>query len=122
ASQVPAELERVKDAMAAGSTELVQIRDETKATRGAEIGSIFDFHLLLLKDKTINKEIAREITTNRASAEYAVSVVMRRYAQQFLNMPDRYFSERVKDVHDIERRLLRHLVGQKREDLTHLTS
>jgi phosphotransferase system enzyme I (PtsI) len=36
-------------------------------------------------------------------------------------MSDRYFSERVKDVHDIERRLLRHLVGQKREDLTHLT-
>jgi phosphotransferase system enzyme I (PtsI) len=120
ASQVPAELERLRDALAASTAEVTQIRDETKAKRGEEIGKIFDFHLGLLKDKPVIKDIQKEITTNRATAEYAVSVVMRRYAQQFLEMSDRYFSERVKDVHDIERRVLKQLVGQKREDLTHL--
>src|SRR5207302_5753666 len=46
---------------------------------------------------------------------------MRRYAHRFQEMTDRYFSERVKDVYDLERRLLRNLIGQKREDLAHLT-
>ena len=121
ASQIPVEAERVKDALGASSSELMQLRDDTKTAGGDEIGKIFDFHLGLLKDKQLIKDINKEITSNRASAEYAVSVVMRRFAQRFLEMPDRYFSERVKDVHDIERRLLRHLIGQKREDLTHLT-
>jgi phosphoenolpyruvate-protein kinase (PTS system EI component) len=55
------------------------------------------------------------------SAEYALSVVMRRYANKFSQMTDRYMSERVNDIYDIEKRLLRALIGQKREDLAHLT-
>src|ERR687894_2037806 len=36
-------------------------------------------------------------------------------------MSDRYFAERVKDIYDIEKRVLRKLLGQKHEDLAHLT-
>jgi phosphoenolpyruvate-protein kinase (PTS system EI component) len=53
--------------------------------------------------------------------EYAVSTVMRKYAARFMAMKDRYMSERVKDIYDIEKRVLRKLVGQKRKDLAHLT-
>ena len=35
-------------------------------------------------------------------------------------MPE-YFAERVKDVYDIEKRLLRNLIGEKRQSLSHLT-
>ena len=38
-----------------------------------------------------------------------------------MNMKDQLLRERVRDVHDIERRLLRHLCGQSGEELTHLT-
>ena len=41
------------------------------------------------------------------TAEYAVSVVMRRYRQKFAQMSDRYMQDRVKDIDDIEKRLLR---------------
>src|SRR3712207_8478168 len=41
-----------------------------------------------------------EIKTQKVTAEYAVSVVMRRYAGKFLGMPSQYLSERVKDIHD----------------------
>jgi phosphotransferase system enzyme I (PtsI) len=36
-------------------------------------------------------------------------------------MSDRYLSERVKDIYDIEKRVLKVLIGQKQEDLAHLT-
>ena len=55
------------------------------------------------------------------TAEYGVSVVARRYASTFASMSDRYFSERVKDLYDIERRILKNLIGQKHQDLGHLT-
>src|SRR6185503_5913618 len=32
-----------------------------------------------------------------------------------------YLAERVKDFYDLEKRVLRHLLGEKREDLSHLT-
>src|SRR5438034_11745582 len=46
---------------------------------------------------------------------------MRRYANMFTQMSNSYLSERVKDIHDIEKGMLRNLIGQKREDLAHLT-
>ena len=41
---------------------------------------------------------------------------------KFAQMSDRYMQERVKDIDDIEKRLLRHLLGQRREGLGELTS
>src|SRR3954462_12672851 len=46
---------------------------------------------------------------------------MRHYANKFLAMTNTYLSERVKDIHDIERRLLHNLIGQAHHDLAHLT-
>jgi phosphotransferase system enzyme I (PtsI) len=76
----------------------------------------------VIKDRSLTKQIVAEILNQKTSAEYAVSVVMHRYANTFAAMKDKYFSERVKDVYDIERRILKHLIGQKHEDLAHLTS
>ena len=86
------------------------------------VGGIFDFHMGVLRDKSTVRQIVDEIKKNHTTAEYAVSTVMRRYANTFLGMSDRYLSERVKDIHDIERRVLRNLIGQKHEDLLHLRS
>jgi phosphotransferase system enzyme I (PtsI) len=119
-SQVAHESERLGRAIADAVVELTQLRDEITAKHGREIGGIFEFHISILKDKTILKQLLDEIRTQRSTAEYAVSVVMRRYANKFLAMPDRYLSERVKDIHDIEKAILRSLVGQKRADLQHL--
>ena len=56
------------------------------------------------------------------SPEYAVSRTLRRYAQVFQNLENRYLAERANDIFDIEKRLLRHLLGRRREGLSHLTS
>ena len=119
--QADAEVERLGKAITDSTAELTERRDEVAAKYGKEIGGILDFHLGLLKDKSLLKQILTEIQKKHSSAEYAVSTVTRKYAQQFLQMQDRYFSERVADVYDLERRILRHLIGAKREDLSHLT-
>jgi phosphotransferase system enzyme I (PtsI) len=115
------EVERLKKAITESAAELTVQRDEVAEKYGKEIGGILDFHLGLLKDVSILKQILTEIQKNHSSAEYAVSTVTRKYAQQFAQMKDRYFAERVKDVYDLERRILRHLIGASREDLSHLS-
>ena len=114
------EVERVMQAYEKSEEELTKLSEKNAKMYGAEISGILDFHVRILKDKPLQNQITAEIIRSRWTAEYAVSVVMRRYAQQFLAMKDKYFADRVKDIYDIERRLLRHLVGQKREDLSHL--
>ncbi len=118
--EVPSEIKRVRESIASGVVDLTGLRDSITTKHGKQIGGIFDFHLGLLRDKTLVNELVKEIEKNEVTAEYAVSTVLRRYANNFLQMSDRYFSERVKDIHDIERRLLRTLIGQKAEDLLHL--
>src|SRR4051812_49309969 len=119
-SQIPTEFDRMGKAIAESFVELPRLRDDVAGKHGKEIGGIFDFHLGILRDRTLQAQIQKEIKENNVTAEYAVSVVMRGYANKFLAMTDRYLSERVKDIHDIEKSVLRHLIGQKRQDLLHL--
>src|SRR5688572_16910419 len=121
AKQVPAEIERLNQAIADSVVELANLRDVVAKQHGKEIGEIFAVHLGILGDRKITGEMVTEVKKQQCTAEYAVSTVMRKYAGRFLAMPDRYMSERVKDIYDIEKRVLRKLVGQKHEDLAHLT-
>ncbi|HXE53735.1 MAG TPA: phosphoenolpyruvate--protein phosphotransferase [Tepidisphaeraceae bacterium] len=125
AAQVPQEIERLDRAIADSIADLTRLRDSLTEHAGQDVssvGGIFDFHMGVLRDKSTLRQITDEIRKNHTTAENAVSTVMRRYANTFLAMADRYLSARVADVHDIERRILRTLIGQKHEDLLHLTS
>jgi phosphotransferase system enzyme I (PtsI) len=53
-------------------------------------------------------------------AEYAVSTALREIAAHFSKAKDTYISERAADIYDIERRLLKQLVGERREDARHI--
>src|SRR5690349_15323691 len=121
AAQAPAELARFREAIERSVRDLTLQRDEVAGKYGKEIGGIFGVHLGLMGDRTILNQIEAEIRDRQSTAEYAVSTVMRKYANAFLAMADRYMSDRVKDIYDIERRILHNLIGQRHEDLTHLT-
>ena len=114
------EITRFHKAIEVSIAEILVLRQSISQQAGNEIAAIFDVHVGILRDKTLIKEVENEINKLQTTAEFAVSVVMRRLAQRFLKMSDRYLSERVKDIHDIERRLLHNLIGQKHYDLAHL--
>jgi phosphotransferase system enzyme I (PtsI) len=120
AGQVAKEVQRLGDAIAHAVVDLTKLRDEVTGVHGKEIGGIFDVHLGLLRDRSLVNQVVAEIQNQQTTAEYAVSVVMRKYRGKFTRMSDRYMQERVKDIDDIEKRLLRVLIGQKHQDLAHL--
>lgn len=119
-AEVPAEIERFNQAVAASLQELTQLRASTAEKHGNEIAAIFDFHLGILRDQTVLTQVTAAIQKDITTAEYAVSVAMRRFAGMFAQMSDKFLSERIKDIHDIEKRLLRQLIGGRHESLAHL--
>jgi phosphotransferase system enzyme I (PtsI) len=89
---------------------------------GAQYAAIFTAHLQMLDDPQLRGEIERQVRDKHRSPEYAVSQVLRRYLKVFQALTNTPFAERANDIIDIERRLLRHLLGQGREELSGLTS
>jgi len=118
--QLKAEVTRLRHAISASKDEVIALRDRMASRIGAETAAIFDFHLRMLEDKLLLRKIRHVIQNERFTAERAVSTVFRDYAKEFLKMP-RLMAERVKDVNDIQKRLLQNLIGEKRESLDHLT-
>ncbi|MFB3893397.1 MAG: phosphoenolpyruvate--protein phosphotransferase [Phycisphaerae bacterium] len=114
-----AELARFHKAVAVSKRELQDLRKRTSEQMGKKTAGIFDFHIQMIEDRELSKKVSETILTGHATAEYAVATVLRAYAKQFQAMPP-FFADRVKDVYDIERRLLRNLIGQQHQSLAHL--
>ncbi|MEX2215262.1 MAG: phosphoenolpyruvate--protein phosphotransferase [Phycisphaeraceae bacterium] len=115
--------QRFKQALEASAAELQLDRDrvEKNPALGPDFAKIFDTHLFLLKDKHLIDQVTRMIDSERVTAEYAVYSVMRRQAQAMRDIDIPYFRERDRDIWDLERRLIGHLIGQSRKDLDRLT-
>ncbi len=116
-----AEIQRVRNAFKAAIGELSQLKAGQEAIEQRKIRDIFAVHLRLLHDRSLRKRITDLVHSESVTAEYAVSATLREIASHFTKVKDAYISERAADVYDIERRLLRQLLGRKREDVEHLT-
>jgi phosphotransferase system enzyme I (PtsI) len=115
-----AEVKKVRDAFHKAVGELEKIDSDDKIAEG-NIKDIFAVHLRFLKDKNLRKKITDLVYNDLLTAEYAVSTTLRDIANHFASVQDRYISERATDIYDIEKRLLRHLLGRKREDIEHIS-
>ncbi|NLX06932.1 MAG: phosphoenolpyruvate--protein phosphotransferase [Phycisphaerae bacterium] len=113
----PKELELLHQSIEKSIQELRDLRAQVAQKHGEETASIFDFHLAILQDTHVRQRMEQSILEEFSSASHAVSVEMRRHVKDFLEIKDQYFSERVKDVYDVMKRLQRHLVGGRKEDL-----
>jgi phosphotransferase system enzyme I (PtsI) len=119
---IDAEIARFRTALDAVCHE-VELHEKLAADRlGPQYAAIFSAHLMMIRDVQLIAEIESLIRNKSFSPEYASSRVLRQYAKRFQNLGDHYLSERSADIYDLERRLLRHLLGERREELQHLTS
>ncbi len=119
--EIPKEISRLEEATTAAWKEIEKLEDSVSKNLGSQIGSIFATHKLMLQDKLLLREFSNKVEQHKFSAEYAVSLVLRVYIKKFESIDDPYLSARVGDIYDIEKRLLRNLLGEKREELKNLT-
>jgi phosphoenolpyruvate-protein phosphotransferase (PTS system enzyme I) len=116
------EMDRLDRAFAAAAVEIERNRDAVARELGKEYGAIFEAHLQMLRDARLHAELTQMVRERHYSPEYAVSRTLRRYAKVFQSLDSGMFVERANDIFDIEKRLLRNLLGHRREEISSLTS
>ncbi len=116
------ELERLLRGLEATAEEIQKNRDTIARELGPQYGAIFSAHLQMVHDEQLRNEISDLIREHQFSPEYAVSQVLRRYAKVFQALESAQLAERSHDIFDIEKRILRNLLGHRREELSQLTS
>ena len=119
---VDEELSRLEGAFEAAIAEVEHNRQQVAAQLGDEYAAIFSAHLQMLRDRRLHEEIEEMIRKRHYSPEYSVSRALRRYAKVFQTLEGPYMAERANDIFDIEKRLLRNLLGRAREELSTITS
>ncbi|NBV45088.1 MAG: phosphoenolpyruvate--protein phosphotransferase [Planctomycetia bacterium] len=115
-SAVDTELERLSRAVADTAAEIERNRDAIRAELGDQYAAIFAAHLAMLHDPRLQEELVSAVRDRNFWPEYAVSRTLRRYAKVFQSL-DNHIAQRAHDIYDIEKSLLRNLLGQRRETL-----
>jgi phosphoenolpyruvate-protein phosphotransferase (PTS system enzyme I) len=116
------ELDRLDRAFDAATGEIERNRDTVARELGSEYGAIFEAHLQMLRDPRLRSELEQMIRERHYSPEYAISRTLRRYVKVFQSLDSGYMAQRASDIFDIEKRLLRNLLGRRREEISSLTS
>lgn len=119
---VDAELHRFHTALDEVCADIRANEKLVSSQLGAQYAAIFSAHLQMAQDPKLIREVESLIRDQSHSPEYAVSRVLRRFAEQMQALGDRYLSERALDIYDLEKRLLRQLLGESREELSSLTT
>lgn len=118
--EVEDEVHRLEKAIEDSKREIHDLEQKVSENMSSEIGSIFGTHRMVLQDARLKNEILDKIRKANFTPEFAVSLALRVYIRKFQDIHDSYLAERVSDIFDIERRLLKNLLGEKREELKNL--
>ncbi|MBL8848145.1 MAG: phosphoenolpyruvate--protein phosphotransferase [Planctomycetaceae bacterium] len=121
ADNAEAELERFRSALDHVCEEIATNERQANEQIGKQYGAIFSAHLQLARDPKLISEVDELVRKRHYSPEFASSHVLRKYAHQLQNLGNPYLAERANDLFDLERRILRNLLNEQKEDLAHLT-
>ncbi|MDB5343741.1 MAG: Phosphoenolpyruvate-protein phosphotransferase of system [Schlesneria sp.] len=118
---VEVELTRFRAALEATCQEILLNEQLARERLGDQYAAIFSAHLLLARDPQLIEQIESRIRQQN-SPEFAASQVLRLYAKRMRDLGGQYLAERSIDIVDLEKRLVRNLLGERREELSNLTA
>ena len=116
------ELERLNKAFESATAEIERHRVRVSEQLGKDSAAIFSAHIQMLNDRGLRSKLEEMVRQRHYSPEYSVSRALRHYAKVIQSLDGDYMPERATDIFDIEKRLLRHLFGKRREELAHINA
>ena len=120
ASAIPQEIARFEEALLQTRREIVGIQEKISKELGVEHAEIFNAHLMFLEDRAYIDEVIGRLKGEQLNVEFIFMEVLRKYVEALSKVEDEYLRERISDVQDVGRRILRNLTGLKRQSLADL--
>ena len=106
------EVLRYRTAQKSAKAQIDKMLDDLRQDGGDDSLMVLASHLEIINDVSFSARIEKCIYDNRICAESAVRRVTDEVRQIFMRMKDKYMRERVKDVDDVESRILRILMDR----------
>ena len=110
------ELHRFHLAQQRSIVALARLYDEAARDVGIQAASIFSIHAMLLEDTSFVEGILSVLSSQHATAEYAVQTAGDSFATAFADMDSPYMQARGADIRDISNRLIRCLLDLQTPD------
>ncbi|BDS06503.1 phosphoenolpyruvate--protein phosphotransferase [Oceaniferula spumae] len=114
--EIPNEVLRLQEALLITRNQISDIQKQMTEAIGAEEAGIFDAHLMMAEDHSFIEKILKGLNERKKNVEAIVREVADDYANAFLGIDDDYVRERVADLRDVTRRILRNLDSPEEAD------
>ena len=112
--EIESEIKRYKRAVKKSQIDLEHLQKRFLKDGVSVVVDILDAHLELLHDPLITQLVEEKIKSQKKNTESIFSDVIREYDKNF--QEDDFFQERVKDIKDVSRRVLKNLYPHKQEE------
>jgi len=117
---LPKEIVRFEEALIKTRTEILEIQKKITKEMGSHHAEIFNAHLLVLEDRMLIEEVIGGLKKEHKCVEYIFARVLDKYINVFAKMNDEYLKERISDIDDVGKRVLKNLLGAEEKTLSGL--
>ncbi|MBU2044175.1 MAG: phosphoenolpyruvate--protein phosphotransferase [Candidatus Omnitrophica bacterium] len=118
--EISREIYRLEEALIETRRQISQLQKNISKDIGFDHGRIFEAHFLVLEDRVLIEDVIKQIKIRKVNVEYAFSQSIKKYVDTLLKLNDEYLRERVVDIEDIARRVLRTMLKEKAVALSDL--
>jgi len=119
-SQIPLQIQVFEEALIKTRREIIELQKRIGSEMGKDEAQIFDAHLLVLEDRMLIEEVISRLKKDKLNVAFIFQEVMKKYVSVFSKIEDEYLKERIADINDVGRRILRNLLGKEKKSLSDL--
>lgn len=118
--EIAPQIQFFEEALIKTRREIIELQKRIASDMGQEEAEIFDAHLLVLEDRMLIEEVILRLKKERLNVVYIFSEVLKKYIDVFSKIEDEYLKERISDINDVGKRILRNLLGKERRGLENI--
>ncbi|MCM8799187.1 MAG: phosphoenolpyruvate--protein phosphotransferase [Candidatus Omnitrophica bacterium] len=111
--EIPLQIQIFEEALTQTRKEILGLQQIISREMGKETADIFNAHLLVLEDRMFIEEVIQRLKEEKLNVAYICSEVLKKYISIFSKIEDDYLKERIVDINDVGKRILRHLTGRR---------
>lgn len=119
-AEIPLEIQIFEEALIKTRREIIELQKRIGLEMGKDEAQIFDAHLLVLEDRMLIEEVISRLKQDRFNVAFIFQEVLRKYVSIFEKIEDEYLKERISDINDVGKRVLRNILGKEKRGLSDL--
>ena len=117
-AEIPLEIQLFEEALIKTRREIIELQKRIGLEMGKDEAQIFDAHLLVLEDRMLIEEVISRLKQDKLNVAFIFQEVLKKYVSIFEKIEDEYLKERISDINDVGKRVLRNLLGKEKSSLS----